>query len=154
VSCNRCSSAQLLKQDLQPGEETAVIVNMDTRNFSGVKTITVYVTFDRPQFEEVRLWVQANARDDISVSPDSMAFGTIKRGPEPTSSATVTFLGNPGYQITEAQSESNYVQTNIKELSRTGSEVSYQITAKLRGDAPVGKWYTDVWLKTNSAAMP
>jgi hypothetical protein len=154
VSCNRCSSAQLLKSDLQPGEETAVIVNMDTRTFSGVKTITVFVTFSQPKFEEVRLWVQANARDDVSVSPDSLAFGTVKRGTTPTASATVTFLGTSGYQITDAQSESNYVQTNVKELSRTGSESSYQITAKLRGDAPVGKWYTDVWLKTNSAAMP
>src|SRR4029077_19963961 len=77
-----------------------------------------------------------------------------KRGATPTSTVTVTFLGAPGSQITDAQSDSNYVQTNLKELSRQEGEVSYQVPAKIRPDTPVGKWYTDVWLQTNNAGMP
>src|SRR5262245_51338122 len=48
VSCNVCSSANILKSKLEPGEETAVVVTMDTTRFSGVKTITVYVNFSQP----------------------------------------------------------------------------------------------------------
>src|SRR5262249_37066195 len=51
-------------------------------------------------------------------------------------------------------SESNYIQTTLKNVRRDAGEVSYQLTASLRPDAPVGKWYTDVWLKTNNPATP
>jgi len=154
VSCHVCSSASVVKSRLEPGEESAVVVTMDTTRFSGPKTITIYVNFGQPSYEEVRLWVQANARDDISFSPDTIAFGQIKRGSGPASATTVTFLGQPSAQITEAKCDSNYVQATFKELKREGSEVSYRLTAKLRSDAPVGKWFTDVWVKTNVASMP
>ena len=153
VSCG-CVTATALKGSLAPGEETAVLAQMDTRRFSGPKTVTIYVQFDHPAWEEVRLWVQANSRDDVSVSPDAIAFGRTKRGATPTSTVTVTFLGANGSQITEVQSDSNYVQTNLKELSRQDGEVSYQVAARIRPDTPVGKWYTDVWLQTNNAGMP
>src|SRR5437660_799351 len=32
--------------------------------------------------------------------------------------------------------------------------VVYRLTGRLRGDAPVGKWYTDLWLRTNNPSMP
>jgi hypothetical protein len=52
------------------------------------------------------------------------------------------------------QRESNYIKTALRELHRDMAEVSYQVTASVRADAPVGKWYTDIWLKTNNPAMP
>jgi len=33
-------------------------------------------------------------------------------------------------------------------------EVSYQVSARIRPDTPVGKWFTDVWLSTNDPSMP
>jgi hypothetical protein len=153
VSCG-CTTATALKNTLNPGEETAILAQMDTRRFTGVKTVTIYVQFDRPAWEEVRLWLQANGRDDITVSPDTLAFGLTRRGAVPSTSVTVTFMGDASSQILEALSDSNYIQAAAKELERQDAQVSYQLTATLRPDAPVGKWYTDVWLKTNNAAMP
>jgi hypothetical protein len=153
VSCG-CVTATALKGTLAPGEETSVVAQMDTRRFSGVKTVTIYVQFDRPAWEEVRLWVQANSRDDVSVTPDAFTFGRTKRGGAPSSSVTVTFLGGSPAQITGIQTDSNYVQTAVKTLSREDQDVAYQLTATLRPDAPVGRWYTDVWLQTSNPAMP
>jgi hypothetical protein len=156
VSCNKCSSAKALKTELAPGEETAILVTMDTMQFQGSKNITVYIQFDQPNFEEVRLWVQANSRDDLTVNPDSLAFGRIKRGSTPSASVTVSFLGNAQWKILSVASDSNYVQPACKLVSQdagTGS-VTYEVKAKVRSDAPVGKWYTDIWLKTNNAATP
>jgi hypothetical protein len=153
VSCG-CVTATALKGSLAPGEETAVLAQMDTRRFSGAKTVTIYVQFEQPAWEEVRLWVQANSRDDVSVSPDTLAFGRTKRGASPTGTVTVTFLGGAGAQIIDAQSDSNYVQAALKQLSRQEGEASYQVTARIRPDTPVGKWYTDVWLQTTNPAMP
>jgi hypothetical protein len=154
VSCG-CVSAYAMKDTLQPGEESAVVASMDTTRWpGGVKSVTVYVLFDAPHTEEVRLWVRANGRDDVNVSPDTLAFGQIKRGNTPASAVRITFLGTPDARVLEVTPESNYVQPTIREVSRQGSEVAYELTARLRGDAPAGKWYTDIWLRTNNESMP
>jgi hypothetical protein len=153
VSCG-CTTANASQAEIAPGQTTAVQVQMDTRRFSGPKSVTIYVQFDRPSWEEVRLWVQANGRDDLTVTPEALNLGKIKRGASPSGSTTITFLGNPGWQILEVQRESNYVQANLQEVRRQGTEVTYQLTATLRNDAPVGKWFTDLWLRTNNPAMP
>jgi hypothetical protein len=153
VSCG-CTTAFAKQTYLQPNEETYIEARMDTSRFIGVRSVTIFVQFDRPRFEEVRLWVQANARNDFTVSPATLTVGQVKRGSTPTTSVSVSFYGNPGARITEAKGESNYVRTTVKEVRRQETEVVYQLTAKLRGDTPVGKWYTDVWVKTNLAAIP
>jgi hypothetical protein len=155
VSCNVCSSARAMQMYLQPGQETAIAATMDTNRFFGSKTITISVTFDQPRWEEVRLWMQANSRDDVTFAPDSIAFGRVKRGVEAESKMTISFLSAAGFQITEVKSESNYVQPSVNQLPRgNANETVYEISAKLRKDTPDGKWYTDLWLTTNHPAMP
>ena len=152
VSCG-CTSAYAAKTYLNPGEETAIVARMDTSRFFGVRSVTVTVQFDRPAFEEVRLFVQANSRSDFSISPDGLAFGEVRRPATPSIAATVTFYGT-ATQITDVKSESNYVQTSIADAKTPDGQAAYQLTAKLRGDVPVGRWYTDVWLKTNNPEIP
>jgi hypothetical protein len=152
VSCG-CVSASALKTSLQPGESTHIVARMDTTRFTGLKTVTIYVQFNQPAFEEVRVWVQANGRDDFNVTPDTLAFGQLKRGGTPAVSVLLSFLGSGDTQITEVKCESNYIQPRVQQIRRQETEVSYQLTAGLRADAPVGKWYTDVWLKTNNPGM-
>lgn len=157
VSCNICSSVSVGKYQLQPGEETAVAVKMYTGRFTGVKVIHIFITFSQPQFDEVRLWVQANSREDISIAPDQLAFGTVKRGGAPSLSTTISFYGNLASQVVGAETETNYIQAKVEKVEdpkRVSSEVVYKLTAHIREDAPAGKWYTDVWVKTNNAAMP
>jgi hypothetical protein len=153
VSCG-CTSATVMRSYLNPGEETAVVARMDTTRFTGVRSVTIYVQFDRPAFEEVRLWVQANARNDFAVSPDSLAFGQVRRGSAPTAAVLVTFYGNGDAQIVDVHSESNYIRAQVREVRRQDSEVTYQLSTAMRPDAPVGKWYTDIWLRTNNPTMP
>ncbi len=152
VSCG-CTSASAAKSLLNPGEETAIVARMDTSRFFGVRTVTIFVQFDRPTFEEVRLAVQANARNDFSVSPNGLSFGDVKRTSSPSLSNTITFYGNQT-KITEVKSESNYVKPSVKEVKGADGQTSYELTAKLREDVPVGKWYTDIWVKTNNPEFP
>jgi hypothetical protein len=154
VSCG-CVTPEVVdgKRFLNPGEKTAILAHMDTTRFTGVRTVTIYVTFDRPAFEEVRLWVQANARNDFNVTPDTLAFGTHKRATSPATSVLVTFYGNGEARVTDVRCESNYIMPTVKEVRRQDSEVAFQLTARMRGDAPVGKWFTDVWLRTNDPGM-
>jgi hypothetical protein len=154
VSCG-CVTATAKATMVAPGEDSAIIAEMDTMRFTGAKSVTIYVQLGVGNYiEEVRLWVQANSRDDVSVNPSVLAFTHIRRGSTPSAAATVTFLGNGLLHVTEVTSESNYVQTVLREAKREGAEVAYQVTASLRADTPAGKWYTDIWLKTDNALIP
>ncbi|HWY87171.1 MAG TPA: DUF1573 domain-containing protein [Gemmataceae bacterium] len=153
VSCG-CTSARALQTNLVPGQETSILAQMDTRRFYGTKTVTIYVQYDQPSFEEVRLSVQANSRDDLAYSPETINFGKVQHGTAATADMTVTFLGGGQIKILEAKSDSNYLLPDFKEIRRDSGEVVYQITARIRPDAPAGKWYSDVWVKTTSPAMP
>lgn len=153
VSCGRCSAARALQTSLAPGQETAILVSMMTNQFSGPKTITVLVQFSQPRFEEVRIWVQSNSRDDVAFSSEYLNFGTVKRGKEAEGNLNVTFYGNPSIQVLEAKCDSNYVLPSVEEVRREGAEVVYRVSAKLRPDTPPGKWFSDIWLKTNNASL-
>jgi Protein of unknown function (DUF1573) len=153
VSCS-CVTATAPKNLLQPGEEGVVLAQMDTTRFHGVRSVTIYVHFDQPKNEEVRLWVRANGRDDVNVLPETLAFGQVKRGTSASSTVRVTFQANGLAHVTEVQTESNYVQATVREVYRQPSEVAYEVTARMRADAPVGRWFTDVWLKTDNAEIP
>src|SRR5271166_3263436 len=112
VSCG-CVSATALKTYLNPGEETAILARMDSTRFIGPKSVTIYVQFDRPAYEEVRLWVQANGRNDFNVSPDALAFGPVKRAATPSAAVALTFYGAPDTQVTEVKGESNYIEPAV-----------------------------------------
>ncbi len=152
VSCG-CVSARALTTTINPGQETAILVHMDARRFQNSRTATVYVTFDRPNFAEVRLWVRANSRDDVSVNPDTLSFGRLKRGTTSKKEVDISLLGGPHYRVLSVSCDSNYVQPVCKYTGHNNFEVNYKLTTQLRSDTPPGRWYTDVWLTTNNPAM-
>jgi hypothetical protein len=153
VSCG-CTSAQALQNTLAPGQDTAILVQMDTRRFYGVRGVTVYVQFDQPHFDEVRLWVQSDSRDEVSVLPDSFSFGRLKPGATPENTVTVSFLGDSSFRVTSVRCDSNYIQMSYEETRRDEGEVAYRVSARLRPDVPAGTWYTEVWLATNNPTLP
>jgi len=152
VSCG-CVSATVMSGTLQPGQSTVVLAQMDSRRFTGAKTVTIYVQFSQPEFQEVRLTVSAYGRDDIAVQPENIAFGAVARGSAPSKTASIAFTGQ-SMRLVSVSAESNYVQLAAREVTGNAGEYRYEVTAKLRPDTPVGKWYTDVWLNTSNPASP
>ena len=78
VSCG-CTSATAQQSVVQPGQSGAIVAQMDARRFVGPKTVTIFVRFDYPSWEEVRLSISADG-DEAGVSPDTLAFGPGPRG--------------------------------------------------------------------------
>jgi len=148
VSCG-CVTASNPVSQVKPGESSYICAQMDTRRFADSRTVTIYVRFSTPQAEEVSLKVTANSLDELTMYPETMAFGGIAKGAPAKSSVQVTLLGDPNWNITEAKADSNYVKPETKLVKRNGAEVTFEVSATLRSDLPVGKWYTDVWLTTN-----
>jgi len=153
VSCG-CVSASALKTYLLPDEETAVTARMDTNRFRGVKTVTIYVHFNKPKSEEVRLWVKANARDDFTISPDVLDLGTIRQGLPREAVTTLKFHGQPNLQIQGVQPDSNYLLCQVEELKRNTNESVFRLKATLRKDTPAGVWFSDIWVRTDSELIP
>jgi hypothetical protein len=155
VSCG-CTSAAISKNTIAPGETAAVIAQMDTRRIptpNVTKSVLVYVPFMAPYQEEVTLRVTTVARDDLMMSPDTINVGTVAKGRPAKASTKVTFMSDPNWKITEATSTGAYVKPEIKEESRNGSFVTYEITADLDKDCPVGNWTSDINLKTSNNAV-
>jgi hypothetical protein len=156
VSCG-CVSAAVSTNQVKPGETAAVIAYMDTRRIptpNTTKSVLVYVPFVAPVQEEVTLRVQTVARDDLMMSPDTLAFGAVKKGHEAKTTTKVTFLSDPNWQITEAKSTGGYVKAEVKQDTRAGGLVTYEVTAILDKDCPAGNWVSDINLKTSNPAIP
>ncbi len=147
VSCG-CVSASALKYQLAPGEETVIMANMDSRRFFGHKSVTVYVTFNSPKFDETRLIVQAVARDDLSFNPEVINVGKIKKGDEKSQSMTITFFTS-NVNITSVTCDSAFVTPKFKQINQSSGQTIYEIEATMSKDTPVGRWFTDIWVKTN-----
>jgi hypothetical protein len=130
VSCG-CTTAQALRNKLDAGEETSIYAQMDTGRFTGSRTVTVFVRFDEPQYEEVSLKVVANSREDLAISPDPLDLGKIKSGDESSKSARVVFYTGTQDKVLEVTSESNYVVPTVKEMKRGDGSVEYQVDVKV-----------------------
>jgi len=152
VSCG-CTTARALSNTIAPGQESAVWANMDSRRFLGHKSVTIYVSFDQPRYEEIRLVVQAFSRDDIVFSPDAITLGKVHQGESKSGTMNLTFY-NGQAQATEVTAESAFLQPSLKEVKRTATETTYQISAKVLPQTPPGVWFTDVWVKTSVPGVP
>lgn len=155
VSCG-CTSASLLKTRLAPGETTAVVAQMDTRRIPTpnlVKSVLVYVPFLGTNPEEVTLKVQTVCRDDLIMSPDTLAFGQVKKGQGAKVSTKVTFTSDPSWVISESASTGGFIRVTHKLEARQGSTVTYEVTAQLDPACPAGNWCADVFLKTSNTAV-
>lgn len=155
VSCG-CTSASVSTSTVAPGESAAVIAHMDTRRFqyAGVtKAVTVYVPFLSPTREEVSLKVQAICRDDLMMSPDTIAFGSVVKGKGAKASTKVTFTSDAKWEIKSSKSTGGYIDVEHKLEARNGNTVTYEIIATMDKDCPAGNWTADINLETSNTAV-
>lgn len=155
VSCG-CVSTALTANKVEPGQTAAVVAYMDTRRIqhAGVtKTVTVFVPFHSPSFEEVSLKVTTVTRDDLLMSPDTLAFGNVTFGKGGEATTKVTFTSDANWQVSKVTSTGAYVKPEFKLASRNGTMVTYEISAKLEKDCPAGNWASDIYLETSNAAV-
>jgi hypothetical protein len=157
IGCG-CVSATLMKPNLAPGETTYLIAYMDTKKIpnhqrSVNKTVTVSVPFLSPVAEEVVCRVTTVAREDLFFTPDSLRFGTLAIGAGGTATMKVTLFNQPNWQVTQSMSTGKYVTAEVKEASRKGSEVVYEVTATLNKECPIGNWMSEVILTTNASGI-
>ena len=153
VSCKVCSDAKASVTVLQPGESGTIDVIMDARRFSGVKSITVYVTVGPKYVSTATLTVTANARLDVGLTPSELEFGNIPRGQTPTKQVDVEYFGVGDWEVKEiVKSASAPFELKVEPLPN--NRRGYRILATLKADAAAGPFKQEILLKTNDASNP
>ena len=75
-SCG-CTTPQITRTDLKTFETGEIVAEFNTRNFTGHKSATLTVTFDKPFHAEVQLNITGFIRSDVVTQPGAIDFGTV-----------------------------------------------------------------------------
>lgn len=136
-SCG-CTSPRAEKDTLTTFEKSAIIAKFNTDTFVGHKSATVTVTFDKPFRAQVQLRVSGNIRTDVVFNPGRIDFASVDRGKGAKAITILDYVGNSLWRLAEAKSNNEHLKLEFKERSRGGGRVSYEVSAELKENAPIG----------------
>jgi hypothetical protein len=149
VSCG-CTSGKASAGVVPPGKTGVIDAEMDTRNFVGRKTTTLYVSvFNGTEESEVALNVASTILSDIVLNPGGIDFGSISHGQTPTSSLTIDRVGQPDWRIVKMVSASKVLNATLAETQRANGTVSYRLDVSIKPNAPSGLVRDEIELLTN-----
>lgn len=144
-----CTRPRYTTDVVETYETGQVVATVDTRQFTGRKDATLTVTFDKPFPAEVQLHTYVYIRTDVVVKPGKVSFGTVPQGTAQQERVTVSYAGRSDWRILSADSGVSYLQPELKERSRRGGSVVYDLTVTLAPDAPAGYLQSRIRLTTN-----
>jgi hypothetical protein len=152
-SCT-CGSVTPSVKVLEPRQEGYIEVMMDTRRFTGAKTISVYVTVGPQYISTAELRVSANSRADVVFNPGEIDFGNVPRGRAASKTIDVEYAGALDWRVSEIDRNNAPIEAVLEEWYRRPGQVGYRVKATLKADAPAGSHKWEVFLKTNDPASP
>ena len=154
VSCG-CTSGRANVAQVPPGQTAIIEAEMDTRNFVGRKSTTLFVTVNaNGQDVEIGLGVSSLILSDVVLNPGSIDFGTIGRGQPSGQVLTIDRVGKPDWKVVKMVSASKALTASLQETRRTNGEVGYQLNVGLKPDAPAGIVRDEIRLMTNDPETP
>ena len=154
VSCG-CTSGTASASVVQPGQSAVVEAQMDTRNFVGRKSTTLFVSVTAGNQEsEIGLGVSSLILSDVVLNPGVAEFGVVNRGQVPTQVIAIDRIGKPDWRITKLTSASKAIAASLQETLRQGGTVSYRLSVAIKPDAPAGMIRDEIRLITNDPETP
>jgi len=148
TSCG-CAKPKISKQDLKTWEKAEILVSIDTKSFLGRKDPVVVVVFDLPYQAEVYLSTHAYIRSDIVVQPGVVQLGTVAQGAGANQTVAVTYAGRDDWKIEKVECANPNLEATAVETNRGSGQVAYNLSVKLKPDAPAGYIQDQVTLVTN-----
>lgn len=137
TSCG-CTSPEITKHDLKTHETAEVVAKFNTRTFLGQHGATLTVTFDKPFYAEVQLRVAGNIRGDVTFEPPFVDLGNVDLGAGAERQVRVTRVGSAAWDISDVRSANPNFEVSLSKPTRTPSQTSYDLTMRLKPDAPAG----------------
>jgi len=148
TSCG-CTSPTVTKRDLKTHETAEVVATFNTRSFLGQHGATLTVTFDKPFSAEVQLRVAGNIRGDVTFEPPFVDLGNVDLGKGSERQVRISRIGSTPWEITDVRSANPHFEVVLSKPARSGSQTSYDLTARLKPSTPPGYLKGQLILVTN-----
>jgi len=149
-SCG-CTTPKITKSDLKTFEAGEIVAQLNTKNFTGHKSATLTVTFDKPFHAQVQLNITAFIRSDVVTQPGIIDFGSVDQGAKSEQKLQVTYAGRDDWKLLDVKTADPWYEVEMKETARGGGRVSYDLLVRLTNDAPAGYLHDQLILVTNDA---
>lgn len=153
TSCG-CTTPIVETEYIEPGETGSVRARFNTDTFRGKRGATLTVLIDKPFYNEVRLRVDGYIRSDMIFYPGAIEFSKLNQGESVTKSSKVMYAGRNDWEVVDVRSNFPWLIPTLKEASRGGGRVNYEISVTVREDAPTGFFQDEVLVITNDRSMP
>ena len=148
TSCG-CTQPAITKKLIETHETGEIVAAFNTRTFLGQHGATLTVTFDQPFYAEVQLRVAGNIRGDVTFEPASVNLGIVDLGRGAEQVVRVTHMGSTPWEITDVRSANVNFEVLLSQPQHTGSQSAYDLTLRLKPDAPAGYINDQLILVTN-----
>lgn len=152
-SCG-CTTPKITVHDLKTYEKSGVVATFNTSSFTGQKGATLTVVFDKPFYAEVQLHVNGYIRSDIVLNPGSVQLGAIDQGTPVEKHIQLSYAGRDDWQVLNVKSGSPFLEATVGKPDRRAGQVTYDLTVKLKDDAPSGPIHEQLVLVTNDNRSP
>lgn len=150
-SCT-CGTVTPSVKVLEPRQDGFIEVMMDTRRFTGAKTISIFVTVGPQYTSTAELKMTANSRGDVVFNPGEINFGVVPRGQTKTVPIEVEYAGALDWRVSEVDKSNAPLDVTLEEMYRRPGKVGYRVKATLKADTPSGNHKWEIFLKTNDPA--
>lgn len=145
---------RLDKDWLDPGESVDLKIRFNTLGFSGRRSVSISVVFDRPTFHQVRLVVGCFSRSDLVVTPGEIDFNSLPSGKAATRTVKIEYAGDLSWTIASAACKNPHLKVQLEETHREQAEkgyatVGYELEVSIREDTPAGKINDSIVLEIN-----
>lgn len=147
-SCG-CTTPQIVNPTLKTWDKGQILAQFNTRNHLGDKNATITVTIDKPFFAEVQLQVAGYIRSDVVLDPGFVDFGNVDQGGVAEKKINISYAGRETWQILDVQSANTHLEAQLAQTARSSGQVGYQLTVRLKDDAPIGYLKDHLKLITN-----
>lgn len=148
ASCG-CTTPIVETKEIGPGETGTIMARFNTGTFTGARSATLTVSFDRPSYSEVQLHVKGYIRSDVVFNPGEANFGNVAEGAGNTLKMTVDYAGRTDWAITGMKTTDGNIKARAEEASRGNGRVSYNLEIELSKNAPIGRIMSEVIIQTN-----
>ena len=105
----------MTQRDVKTYQTSYVLATFNTNAFTGHRSATVTVTFDKPFYAEVQLQVSGDIRGDIVVQPNLIDLRKVNQGQSAERSITVTQTSRPDWKILDVRSANTNFEVDVVE---------------------------------------
>ncbi len=147
TSCG-CTAAAPTKNNLAPGEEAEISVGFDTHFQKGhqVRTITAFT--NDPDTPQAVMTMQGTVRQQVSATPDQVAFGNVKKGAEETRNVVIgDLVGGSPFAIGPVENSNSSIK--VVQEKRTDGKPGAVLKVTLLPTMPVGPFDDSIKVTTN-----